>query len=205
VQLINGKTELLNFGGNVMKNVAGYDVSRLQAGALGTLGVLSQISIKVLPIPEAVTSLAFELPAQEAIETMNARAGQPRPLAGAFWVDGTLHLRLAGAAAVEHTAKLWGGQRLWEDAPLWSALRDMALPLVDIGRRLMERQVPRPLHVRSTRHALRKILSNPRLFRLLLRLSQVFRPLLPALLKTKIPPRKPMPPLARCWTASVYA
>jgi glycolate oxidase FAD binding subunit len=129
VKLINGKGELLNFGGQVMKNVAGYDVSRLQAGALGTLGVLSEISIKVLPRHEHCLSLSYEMTAQEAVDTMNQRAGQPKPLYGAFWMDGSLHLRLAGAAdAVRHTAKQWGGQSLAADEPIWDKLREMALP-----------------------------------------------------------------------------
>ena len=129
VQLITGKGEQLNFGGRVMKNVAGYDVSRLQAGALGTLGVLSEISLKVLPRHEHSLSLAFEMTAQEAIDTMNRRAGEPKPLSGAFWLDGVLHLRLSGAAsAVEHTARQWGGETLDANNPGWGELRDMTLP-----------------------------------------------------------------------------
>ena len=129
VQLINGKGECLNFGGQVMKNVAGYDVSRLQAGALGTLGVLTEISLKVLPRHEHSLTLVYEMTAQEAIETMNQRAGEPKPLCGAFWVDGRLHLRLAGAAsAVAHTATQWGGETLPCDDTLWNELRDMTLP-----------------------------------------------------------------------------
>ncbi len=68
VQLINGKCERLNFGGKVMKNVAGYDVSRLQAGALGTLGVLSQVSLKVLPRPEETVTLRYQMQAEDAIQ-----------------------------------------------------------------------------------------------------------------------------------------
>ncbi len=129
VQLINGKGELLNFGGKVIKNVAGYDVSRLQAGALGTLGVLSEISLKVLPRHEYSLSLSYEMTAQEAVVAMNQRAGQPKPLYGAFWVDGRLYLRLAGtAAAVRHTAKQWGGEMLATDDPSWAKLREMSLP-----------------------------------------------------------------------------
>jgi len=132
VQLINGKAEQLNFGGRVMKNVAGYDVSRLQAGALGTLGVLSEISLKLLPQPEATATLAFELPAGQAIETMNRRALEPRPLSGAFWLDGTLYLRLSGAAAaVEHTSALWGGDQIEQPELLWENLRDMTLDFFD--------------------------------------------------------------------------
>jgi glycolate oxidase FAD binding subunit len=129
VQLINGKGELLNFGGKVMKNVAGYDVSRLQAGALGTLGILSEISLKVLPRPELCLHLAYEMTAQEAITTMNQRAAQPKPINGAFWQDGQLHLRLAGAAsAVQHTTRTWGGDIVPGGEALWRDLRDMALP-----------------------------------------------------------------------------
>jgi len=129
VQLINGKGELLNFGGKVIKNVAGYDVSRLQAGALGTLGVLSEISLKVLPRYEHCLSLSYEMTAQEAVDTMNQRAAQPKPLQGAFWVDGRLHLRLAGAMdAVEHTARQWGGEVLGASDTSWCDLRDMSLP-----------------------------------------------------------------------------
>ena len=129
VQLINGRGEVLNFGGKVMKNVAGYDASRLQAGALGTLGVLSEISLKVVPRPEKQLSLTFEMTAREAVERMNQLAGKPKPLTGAFWLDGQLHLRLAGAtSAVEHTAKHWGGQILDQDDATWNTLREMDLP-----------------------------------------------------------------------------
>ncbi|MCP5163921.1 MAG: glycolate oxidase subunit GlcE [Pseudomonadales bacterium] len=129
VRLVDASGECLRFGGKVMKNVAGYDVSRLQAGALGTLGVLTEISVKVLPRAQRTTTLAYELPAAEAIEMMNRRAATAAPLSGACWLDGTLYLRLAGeAGAVAHTARRWGGQALAEaDAP-WSDLREMRLP-----------------------------------------------------------------------------
>ncbi len=129
VQLINGKGELLNFGGQVMKNVAGYDVSRLQAGALGTLGVLSQISLKVLPKPEYSTTLCYQLNARDALEQMNIKSALPKPLSGACWVEGHMFLRLSGAAdAVNQTAKLWGGGQLGDDAPVWRQLREMTHP-----------------------------------------------------------------------------
>ncbi|MCB1687908.1 MAG: glycolate oxidase subunit GlcE [Halioglobus sp.] len=129
VQMINGKCERLTFGGKVMKNVAGYDVSRLQAGALGTLGVLTEISLKVLPQPQKALSLCFAMTADEAVQTMNQRAAEPKPLSGAFWVDGQLYLRLSGAAnAVDSTARQWGGESVEDDNALWEALREMALP-----------------------------------------------------------------------------
>jgi glycolate oxidase FAD binding subunit len=129
VQLINGRGERLNFGGQVMKNVAGYDLSRLQAGALGTLGILSAVSLKVEPLPEHSLTLRYDLSAAEAVDTMNRRAGEPAPLTGAFWLQGRLHLRLAGAAsAVEHTAQRWGGEVLDRGAEPWDGLREMTLP-----------------------------------------------------------------------------
>ena len=128
VQLIDGRGQLLNFGGRVMKNVAGYDVSRLQVGALGTLGVLTEISLKVLPKPEHSMTLAYDMDASEAIQTMNRRAGQSGPLSGACWLEGRLYLRLSGAAAaVEHTGIAWGGETM-RDTGFWRDLREMSLP-----------------------------------------------------------------------------
>lgn len=132
VQLIDGLGQVLNFGGRVMKNVAGYDVSRLQAGALGTLGVLSEISLKVLPQPETSLTLAYDMAAAEAITTMNHRAGQSGPLSGACWLAGRLYLRLSGtAAAVKHTAAAWGGELLADSGDFWRDLREMSLPFFD--------------------------------------------------------------------------
>ena len=129
VQLVNGKAEVLNFGGRVMKNVAGYDVSRLQAGALGTLGIISEISLKVMPQPEYSLTLVYEMSAEDALATMNQRATESRPLNAAFWAAGQLYLRIAGAAsAVSHTAILWGGEQHSEPDSLWAQLREMSLP-----------------------------------------------------------------------------
>lgn len=131
VRLINGKGEQLRFGGQVMKNVAGYDVSRLQAGALGTLGVITEVSLKVMPQPEHCLTLAYEMPVREALARMLRHAAEPRPLTGACWFDGRLYLRLAGArAAVAHTAQHWGGEQLPGDTP-WNALRETAVSLFD--------------------------------------------------------------------------
>ncbi len=129
VQLIDGRGQLLNFGGQVMKNVAGYDISRLQAGAQGTLGVLSEISLKVMPQPEHSLTLAYQLDADAAIDCMTRRAGKPSPLSGACWLDGRLLLRLSGTgAAVEHTATVWGGDRFAEGTDFWRDLRELRLP-----------------------------------------------------------------------------
>jgi glycolate oxidase FAD binding subunit len=125
VRLIDGRGELLHFGGEVMKNVAGYDVSRLMAGSLGTLGVLVEVSLKVLPRPVAETTLVFELPEAVAIERLNAWSGQPLPLSASCWIDGVLSLRLSGAAAaVGAAASKLGGERHNDAADFWTSLRD---------------------------------------------------------------------------------
>ncbi|MEH6570078.1 MAG: glycolate oxidase subunit GlcE [Halioglobus sp.] len=108
IRLINGKGEHLQFGGQVLKNVAGYDVSRLQAGAMGTLGVITEVSFKVLPKPAHGITLIKELSAEQALREMNQLARSAKPLTGASWVDGKLHLRLQGAqSAVSATAQQW--------------------------------------------------------------------------------------------------
>jgi len=132
VQLIDGLGQQLNFGGKVMKNVAGYDVSRLQAGALGTLGILTEVSLKVMPKPEHSLTLLYEMGANEAVEYMNRRAGEAAPLSGACWLDGTLYLRLSGTGdAVDHKAAAWGGQRMSGGTAFWRELRELTLPFFD--------------------------------------------------------------------------
>jgi glycolate oxidase FAD binding subunit len=135
VTLLNGKGELLTFGGQVMKNVAGYDVSRLMVGALGTLGLLVEVSLKVLPLAPAEATLKFEMSQTRALERLNAWGGQPLPLNASCWVDdagvSTLYLRLRGAvAAVAAACQTLGGER--QDnaavAPDWTLCRDQRLP-----------------------------------------------------------------------------
>ncbi len=125
IRLINGRGEELRFGGQVMKNVAGYDVSRMQAGALGTLGIISEVSLKVMPKPAATLTLVREMDAGEAVDQMNRLAGQSKPLTGACWLDGHLYLRLAGAeSAVQGTAQQWGGDVLENGDAFWASLRE---------------------------------------------------------------------------------
>lgn len=125
VRLINGKGEHLRFGGQVMKNVAGYDVSRLQAGAFGGLGVISEISLKVLPKPAVQRTLVTECTQSEALVLMNKRSGEPKPITAATWYKGRLYTRLAGAAsAVEAAAKAWGGDELDDAQNFWLSLAD---------------------------------------------------------------------------------
>jgi glycolate oxidase FAD binding subunit len=131
--MINGRGEVLTFGGQVMKNVAGYDVSRLMVGALGTLGLVAEVSLKVLPVAPAEATLKFAMTQAQALQHLNEWGGQPLPLNASRWVDdegGVLSLRLRGAvAAVESACKLLGGERQHvESAADWLACRDQRLP-----------------------------------------------------------------------------
>ena len=123
--LLDGRGELLRFGGRVMKNVAGYDVARLLAGSLGTLGLLLEISVKVLPRAVSETTLRFELAETDAIRTLNEWAGKPLPLSGSCWHEGVLSLRLSGArAAVEDARRRLGGETVPDCARFWESLRE---------------------------------------------------------------------------------
>ena len=141
VQLLNGRAEHLTFGGQVMKNVAGYDVSRLMAGSMGTLGFITEVSLKVLPIAPAEATLAFEMDQAKALAQLHRWGGQPLPLNASCWVhddaaaQDLLYVRLRGAiAAVESATKTMaqqaGGKRMDNAvaAPDWQACRDLRLP-----------------------------------------------------------------------------
>ena len=139
VRLINGKGEHLKFGGQVMKNVAGYDVSRLQAGALGSFGIITEVSFKVLPKPECVETVVFELSRAEAIDRMNRMACEPKPINGAAWFDGLLYVRLSGVeTAVSSALRHWGGERKTaeEADAFWTGLREHTHTFFDDDRPL---------------------------------------------------------------------
>jgi glycolate oxidase FAD binding subunit len=127
VLLLNGQGELMHFGGQVMKNVAGYDVSRLQAGSWGALGAICEVSLKVLPMPPATLTLRFDTSQGEALEHLHSWAGQPLPLNASVWWRDTLAVRLRGAnAAVASAARRLGGEVIPEDLAdaFWQGLRD---------------------------------------------------------------------------------
>ncbi len=127
VRLIDGRGESLRFGGEVMKNVAGYDVSRLMVGSLGTLALLTEVSFKVLPRPVAERTLCFEVNGAGAIGMFNDWAGQPLPVSATCWVDGRAWVRLSGAeAAVSAACTKLGGERIDEAQATahWQALRE---------------------------------------------------------------------------------
>ena len=125
VTLLNAVPSRLTFGGTVMKNVAGYDVSRLLAGSLGTLGLILDVSLKVLPRPVAETSLRFSMPQSEALMSLNTWAGKPLPISASHWQADTLTLRLSGAeAAVAAARRLLGGEEVAEAASFWHDVRE---------------------------------------------------------------------------------
>ena len=145
LKLINGQAQQLTYGGQVMKNVAGYDVSRLLVGSMGTLGLITEVSLKVLPVAPAEATLVFEAGQQDALEHLHRWGGQPLPLNASCWVrddsDATvvakdlLFVRLRGAvAAVEAACKRMlqelPGMRMdnAQAAPDWALCRDQKLP-----------------------------------------------------------------------------
>lgn len=124
-RIINGKGEDLRFGGRVIKNVAGYDVSRLMTGAMGTLGLLLDLSFKVLPKPADEITLRFELNEATAIQRFNEWAGKPLPISATSWRDGVAMLRLSGAAAgVKAAREKLGGEVVPNAGVFWGELRD---------------------------------------------------------------------------------
>ena len=128
--IINGRAECLKFGGQVMKNVAGYDVSRLMTGAMGTLGVLLDISMKILPKPESEITLALQCNVDAALKILIQTGQTPAPLSGAMYHEGLLLLRLSGAkTGVASTHQQLGGE-LFDNA-VWRQLREHQLPFFD--------------------------------------------------------------------------
>lgn len=125
VRMLDGRGDLLTFGGQVMKNVAGYDVSRMQVGALGTLGLLLEVSLKILPRPVAETTLRFEMNQAQALEAMNRWAGQPLPLSASCHHDHALTIRLSGANSAVQAAQIkLGGTVVEQGANFWRELRE---------------------------------------------------------------------------------
>ncbi len=127
--VLDAQATQLRYGGTVMKNVAGYDLSRLHTGALGTLGLIVDVSIKVLPLPPAQATIALEASAEQGLEWVNQWGGQPLPISATSWHEGQLMVRLSGAvAAVQSAQARLGGQLIsqTEADAFWLALRDQA-------------------------------------------------------------------------------
>jgi glycolate oxidase FAD binding subunit len=129
VKLMDGRAQVLRFGGQVIKNVAGYDVSRLTVGAMGTLGLLLEVTVKVLPCPESECTLMLEMPADKAVETMNLWAASPLPLSATVWRAGHLYVRLSGTeSAVAAATRSIGGEPIPDGRAFWQSLREQTMP-----------------------------------------------------------------------------
>ena len=140
-RVITGEAKHLRFGGEVMKNVAGYDVSRLLAGSFGCLGLITEVSLKVLPKPRALGSLALDLSADEALRELSAWRRAALPISGAAHVDGRLHVRLeGGAGSVASALDRIGGREL--DSRFWDDLREHRLAFFDDPRPLWRLSLP---------------------------------------------------------------
>ena len=157
--LLDASGELLHFGGQVMKNVAGFDLSRLLCGSLGILGLIAQVSLKVLPQPHEETTLRFEHDAESALGLFNRLRALPLPVSAGAWRDGVAYLRLSGAAsalragiaslggetvAAANAESLWGGLRdqtdpfFAEPGPLWRLSVPATAPLGGLDGGLIE-------------------------------------------------------------------
>ncbi len=129
--VMNADGALLNFGGQVIKNVAGYDVSRLLAGSMGILGLIVEVSLKVLPIAAATLTLRYEMNAADALEQLHRWGAEPLPLHASAWWHGSLVVRLSGSVAAIAAARgamggAIGGEVIDEHAAqaFWNGLRD---------------------------------------------------------------------------------
>ena len=206
LKLVDGRGQALSFGGQVMKNVAGYDVSRLIAGSLGTLGLVAEVSLKLAPKPAAQTTLRVERPQERALEAMNRWAGQPLPISATAWCDDELTVRLSGSAAgVRAAAAKIGGDVLEEEfwlaireqsaaffagpEPLWRlAVPSTSPPIAIAGRQLVEwggglRWLKSAENPKTIREAAKRLGGHATLFRAADKASGCFSALDPVLMR----------------------
>lgn len=143
VGMIDGRGELLRFGGKVIKNVAGFDVSRLMAGSLGTLGLLVEVTLKTVPRPRAECTLLLELDQPTALESMALWATRPLPLSATAWHDGLLHVRLSGAEAAVRAARAsLGGETVSGAQAYWENVRERRLDFLADAQELWRVSLP---------------------------------------------------------------
>ncbi len=136
-KMINGKGEILTFGGEVMKNVAGYDVSRLMAGALGTLGVLLEVSLKVLPKAEMEATQLINCSNRDALDRIHQLSMTPLPISASSYHDSVLRVRLSGAEkAVEAAVNSIGGDSLENAGEYWHELKEQRLDFFETDKPL---------------------------------------------------------------------
>ncbi len=140
-KLINGNAQVVKFGGEVMKNVAGFDVSRLMVGAMGTLGVLLELSLKVLPLPETTVTHCLTLNVDKALNQMSALCRQSLPLSGLCYDGQCLYVRLSGYASALHAAsQKLGGEILPNN--IWQQLNEQTLPFFQTPGQLWRISLP---------------------------------------------------------------
>jgi glycolate oxidase FAD binding subunit len=153
-RVLNGKAESLRFGGEVMKNVAGYDISRLMAGAMGTLGVVLDISLKVLPMPASEVTLVSDSDTASAIKRFNELAAMPVPISAAACDGERAYIRLSGAqTAVDAARKSLGGDLLEESTAFWQQrIREQGHAFFQGDAPLWRISVPPSVPVISTQH-----------------------------------------------------
>ena len=210
VRMLDGRGDDLRFGGQVMKNVAGFDVSRPMAGSLGTLGLILEVSLKVPPLPFAEATLRLEMPQDKAIASLNHWGGKPLPISACAWAEGDLAVRLSGAAsAIKAAREVIGGesmepgeaQRFWlgirqqtdsffrTDKPLWRlSVPSVTPPLALPGKQLIEwggslRWMVSNADARTIRETAAQAGGHATLFRAADKSAGVFTPLAPALAK----------------------
>ena len=143
-RVLDGNGSDLGFGGQVIKNVAGFDVSRLMVGAMGTLGVLLEVSLKTLPQPPATVTLRYAMREADAIRTMNEWAGKPLPLSATCHAPGgLLTVRLSGAeSAVRAASAKLGGEQVSGAEAFWNGLRDQTADFFRIAKTLWRISLP---------------------------------------------------------------
>ena len=143
VEIINGSGEYLQFGGKVMKNVAGYDASRLMCGALGTLGILTSVTLRLLPKPLYEQTLAFQLSPSEAIQKMNAWARTPMPITATFHDGMDLYIRLAGSrSTIEKCTGILKGDLIGQSDTFWANIKEQAIDFFITDEPIWRIQVP---------------------------------------------------------------
>jgi len=143
VTAMSANGEVMRYGGQVMKNVAGFDVSRLMVGALGTLGVILEVSFKVLPVASGEITLVREADLAESVSLMNAWAAKPYPVSATAWLEGQLWVRISGASAALSAARTaLGGEEDVQGRRFWTALREQQLAFFDTDAPIWRLSLP---------------------------------------------------------------
>ena len=136
-KVLNGQGEILHFGGEVMKNVAGYDISRLMAGSMGTLGIILETSLKVLPKPEIEVTTSFELTERASISRINKLCAQPFPISASCFDGKQLFIRLSGTeAGIKSALNNLGGEQLDDADSFWNDLKNQRHSFFNTNKRI---------------------------------------------------------------------